>query len=320
MFNQSQIPTNDTSDNSNSTGQIKEVWNDNLEEEFKVINEQVERYNYVAMDTEYPGIYSAFQADNTNKEAGYRFIKSNVDQLKLIQVGITLCDENGDLPSPIATWQFNFKFNISTDKYCADSINLLKDAGIDFKSLNDFGINPLQFADQLLSSGMVQNDEVKWITFHGSFDFAYLVKNLLYQPLPNTMDDFMSTLRMFFPTIYDLKIIVSEMHDIKNGSQSKLAMDLDLKRTGTQHQAGSDSHQTLLSFFKIRKNFFKEGFAAKIINKIYGLSNETGIYHQTVYTGLDAQNNYVYPYLHLYIYVWAGYFMILNIFSIILNF
>ena len=42
---------------------------------------------------------------------------------------------------------FNFKFNISTDKYVADSINLLKDAGIDFKSLNDFGINPLQFAD-----------------------------------------------------------------------------------------------------------------------------------------------------------------------------
>lgn len=60
--------------------QIKEVWADNLEEEFKILNELVEDYPYVAMDTEYPGIYTAFQSDNTTKEAGYRFIKANVDQ------------------------------------------------------------------------------------------------------------------------------------------------------------------------------------------------------------------------------------------------
>ena len=55
------------------------------------------------------------------------------------------------------------------------------------------------------------------------------------------MDQFMEHIRMFFPTVYDLKIIVAEMNDLKSGSLSKLAMDLDIRRTGSQHQAGSDS-------------------------------------------------------------------------------
>lgn len=177
---------------------IKEVWSENQEEEFKVINEQIEKYNYVGMDTEYPGIYTPFQSDNTNKDAGYRFIKANVDQLKQIQVGQTLSDENGETPSPVCTWQFNFKFNQGTDKYVADSINLQKDAGIDFKNLTEFGIDPLAFADQLTSSGLVLNDDIKWVTFHGSFDFAYLLKNLINSELPGTMDQFMDCLRQFF--------------------------------------------------------------------------------------------------------------------------
>jgi len=135
--------------------QIKEVWADNLEEEFKIINELVDDYPYIAMDTEYPGIYTAFQSDNTTKDAGYRFIKANVDQLKLIQVGITLSNEEGESPQPISTWQFNFQFNLQNDKYVAESINLLKDAGIEFKNLTEFGIDPIQFADLLTSSGMV---------------------------------------------------------------------------------------------------------------------------------------------------------------------
>jgi len=40
----------------------------------------IEKIKYVGMDTEYPGIYSAFQNEANTKEAGYKFIKSNVDQ------------------------------------------------------------------------------------------------------------------------------------------------------------------------------------------------------------------------------------------------
>ena len=38
------------------TLRIREVWADNLEEEMAIINEVVEEFNYLAMDTEFPGV------------------------------------------------------------------------------------------------------------------------------------------------------------------------------------------------------------------------------------------------------------------------
>jgi CCR4-NOT transcription complex subunit 7/8 len=39
-------------------------------------------------------------------------VKVNVDNLKLIQVGITLSDNNGQLAPGICSWQFNLTFDI----------------------------------------------------------------------------------------------------------------------------------------------------------------------------------------------------------------
>jgi len=39
-------------------------------------------------------------------------MRSNVDLLKTIQVGLTLADEEGNLPQDSCTWQFNFHFDI----------------------------------------------------------------------------------------------------------------------------------------------------------------------------------------------------------------
>lgn len=49
-----------------------------------------EGYTWVAMDTEFPGIVYNYVIDNNSPEMGYNILKMNVDNLKLIQAGITL--------------------------------------------------------------------------------------------------------------------------------------------------------------------------------------------------------------------------------------
>lgn len=62
-------------------------------------------------------------------------IRENVNNLKLIQLGITLSSPEGEFPKPIGTWQFNFKFDLTSEKWNKSSIDLLKNSGIDFDKL-----------------------------------------------------------------------------------------------------------------------------------------------------------------------------------------
>ncbi len=111
-------------------------------------------------------------------------IKSNVDILNLIQVGITISDENGDMPSPLSTWQFNFNFDLDNDLNKQASIDMLKDCGIDFEKLKTRGINPRYFAEKVTMSGLIINPNIKWICYHGCYDFAYLLKIAMNEELP----------------------------------------------------------------------------------------------------------------------------------------
>jgi len=259
-----------------ASDEIVNVWDDNLETEFDKIMGLIDRYKFISMDTEFPGI--CVTGDNMT---GYSFIKNNVDKLRLIQVGITLANEQGDMPSPVNTWQFNFKFDLENDDHAKESINLLKEAGIDFEQLNSRGIHDLRFAELLYSTGLILNEEMNWITFHGAFDFGYLLRSITNKDLPSSVDRFYKSLKEFFPTVYDLKILVNEVPEIKNGSLTKLGNDLEVKRSGIQHQAGSDAYLTSQCFFKIKKSYFKSGIPKKTYNRIYGLLQE---YSQQAYS------------------------------------
>ena len=151
---------------------------------------------------------------------------------------------------------------------------MLKEAGIDFEAIAERGIDPIMFAEGFLSSGLILNDDIYWITFHGAFDFAYFVKVLSNSVLPQTIEKFKTSMRMFFPNVADIKVIMKEVHDLKMGALAKLARDLDLKRIGTMHQAGSDAEITLRCYFKLKDEYFKNGISPKLLNKVFGLSSE----------------------------------------------
>ncbi|XP_008220692.1 PREDICTED: probable CCR4-associated factor 1 homolog 7 [Prunus mume] len=260
--------------------QIREVWSDNLDEEFAIIREIVEKYNYVAMDTEFPGVVlrpvGAFKNIN---DYNYQTLKDNVDMLKLIQLGLTFSDKNGKLPDLDTQnqyiWQFNFReFNVSEDIFASDSIELLRQCGIDFKKNNEKGIDVKRFGELLVSSGVVLNAEVHWVTFHSGYDFGYLLKLLTGVSLPDSQAGFFELIKAFFPVVYDIKHLMKFCNSL-HGGLNKLAELLEVERVGVCHQAGSDSLLTACTFRKLRDTFFG-GTAEKYAGVLYGLGVENG--------------------------------------------
>ncbi|KAF3786650.1 putative CCR4-associated factor 1-like protein 7 [Nymphaea thermarum] len=260
----------------NDSIHIREVWADNLEDEFGLIREIVDDYPYIAMDTEFPGIVLRPVGNfKTSSEYHYKTLKANVDLLKLIQLGLTFSDDSGNLPTcgtdRFCIWQFNFReFNVAEDVYANDSIELLRQSGIDFKKNNDKGVDAQRFAELLMSSGIVLNDSVHWVTFHSGYDFGYLLKLLTCQNLPETQVGFFNLIKMYFPTVYDIKHLMKFCNSL-HGGLNKLAELLDVERIGICHQAGSDSLLTSCTFRKLKESFFNgstEKYAGVLPNEI----------------------------------------------------
>lgn len=55
--------------------------------------------------------------------------------------------------------------SLSEDMYAQDSIDMLTGAGIQFKRHEEEGIELDQFAELLMSSGLVLSEDITWITF-----------------------------------------------------------------------------------------------------------------------------------------------------------
>jgi len=244
---------------STSATEIREVWSYNLYEEFTQICQLVRDFPFVAMDTEFPGIVAKPMGNfNSMDEYKYQLVKCNVDLLKMIQLGITLFDAQGNRPKGVCTWQFNFKFSLNEDLYAEESIDLLMNSGIQFSQHSSEGVEPSDFAEMLLSSGLVLMDNVTWLTFHSAYDFGYLLRQLTCQQLPESETEFLETLRVYFPNMYDIKYLMASTDNL-NGGLQKVANELRVKRIGSQHQAGSDSLLTGQVFFKMYKEYFREG-------------------------------------------------------------
>ena len=270
---------------------IRNVWEDNLEEEFMNIQSILPLFPYVAMDTEFPGIV-ARPLGNFRSQAEYLYasLRCNVDMLRIIQLGLTLCDEQGNFPiEGPCTWQFNFRFSLDEDAYAQESIDLLSKSGLDFTSHQRRGISVDHFGCLLIQSGLVMMSGITWISFHSIFDFGYLFKVMTCNPLPLDDLEFLQNLNIFFPRFYDIKLLMRVGRNLKGGLQD-LADDLKIQRIGTQHQAGSDALLTAQVFFKLRELYFDNGKIdyERYANQLYGL---TSLYNPASATGTSTGSN-----------------------------
>ncbi|CCI48565.1 hypothetical protein ABG067_007208 [Albugo candida] len=258
--------------------EIRDVWASNLDESMKIIRHIVERNCYVALDTEYPGVVARpIGSFTTSSNYQYQTLRCNVDLLRIIQLGVAFFNEDGTYINDCPVWQFNFKFSLSEDMYAQDSIEILKQAGIDFAKHEEMGIEVARFGELLVPSGLVLTDNVKWVSFHGSSDFGYLLKVLTCNTLPSEEEAFFDLLHTYFPFTYDLKHVAMDFDKV--GGLSRLAEDLHVERIGTMHQAGSDALLTATTFFKMVQVFFDGNVetAFKYSGQLYGLGNSNSL-------------------------------------------
>jgi len=279
--------------------------------------ENKERQLTACQDTEFPGLVARpMGAFRGKSDYHYQCLRCNVDLLKIIQLGITLFSEDGESPPPTllssdpefnipgsrkygggiiqlpCTWQFNFKFSLKDDMYSEVSIEALRQAGVDFPSLERDGIDPFDFGSLLISSGLVCDEDVRWISFHGGYDFGYLTKLLICDPLPDDEREFDMLMKKWFPSIYDIKYLMKyaiKQHTMgqltpldagsaeilskfeqKSGLEN-IAETLKIKRQGAAHQAGSDSLVTGKAFFKMRERIFNGEIGDEHLGKVWGL-------------------------------------------------
>jgi CCR4-NOT transcription complex subunit 7/8 len=237
------------------------------------IRELIETHPYVAMDTEFPGVVARPVSETYSPDYHYKSLKVNVDLLKIIQLGLSFADEEGNLAKGCPCWQFNFKFSLQDDMFAQDSIDLLVNSGISFADHATRGIDPLRFGELLMVSGLVLDERVKWVSFHSGYDYGYLLKLLTTVELPSDEKGFFETLRLYFPTIYDIKFMTSLL-DGHFGGLQKLADDLNCPRMGPEHQAGSDSLLTMTTYFALARARFQTSFGeiddSKYKNELFG--------------------------------------------------
>ncbi|XVE61419.1 hypothetical protein DITRI_Ditri06bG0038300 [Diplodiscus trichospermus] len=147
-----------------------------------------------------------------------RILKANVDLLKLIQLGLTLSDGEGNLPDRGSQnqfiWEFNFKeFDVANDDHAYDSVELLRRQGMDFEKNREFGIDSVRFAELMVSSGLVLNEAV---------------------------------------TVYDVKHLMRFCAGLYGGVD-RASKALGVKRTiGKSHQACSDSMLPLDAWLEVK--------------------------------------------------------------------
>jgi hypothetical protein len=90
--------------------------------------------------------------------------------------------------------------------FAQDSIDMLISCGIDFEKFEKTGIDIHRFGELMMMSGLTLNDDVKWLSFHGGYDFGYLLKTLTCQDLPTEESAFIELLHLYFPSIFDIKV------------------------------------------------------------------------------------------------------------------
>lgn len=243
---------------------IADVWAQNFEEERGRLLAVVERCRYAAVDFEFPGVVRPSSAPLAPRSAEERYaeLRGSVDSTKPIQLGLALFGKDGE---QLGCWQFNLHFDERNDRAEASALRFLRaTVGMNLRRHATDGVDTSAVGELLVSSGLVLTEDIRWLTFHGMYDFAYLLRVVTGGAMPLTLAAFDRALDDHFPRRLDIK------RYLPRGSLSHLGEEFGLRRQGHAHHGGSDALLTAELFFKISRHV---GDAIRD-GRLYGLHSE----------------------------------------------
>ncbi|KAA0044541.1 putative CCR4-associated factor 1-like protein 8 [Cucumis melo var. makuwa] len=198
----------------------------------------------IAMDTEFPDFLRS-TSRGAPEEHLYQDLKFNLNHLKILQLGLTLMDENEHVG---LSWVFTFSdFDEQTDFSSPTSIQYLKN-----KKQRKDGIPSAEFRHAFLPI-FFSNQITKWITFHGIHDVAYLLKLMMIRTMPDSMVEFAIIAQCHLGTVNDLKHIIRNCEHLMNGELGLKRLVELLNVNDTIFNGGSDSLLIALAYAKMKK-------------------------------------------------------------------
>ncbi|CAL9758415.1 unnamed protein product, partial [Musa acuminata subsp. burmannicoides] len=232
-------------------------------------------FRYAAIDTEFSGFIRP-TPPYASEEDRYADVKYNVDRMKLIQLGITLFDENGSTPWQGCCWQFNFSdFDPLVHPSSPKSLELLRRSGHDLEGNRRNGINGDKWSNVLRNKLFDRRYGSVYVTFHGLYDVAYVIKLITGgAPLPPTLREFIAAARRVFGALYDIKYIAKYCDGLsgREFGLTSLAQELVVQQDGNPHQAAYDSLSISRVFNEMNRRY-NIGGNERFVSVLYGLEN-----------------------------------------------
>lgn len=268
---------------------IRDVWQSNLDSEFKIIQTTVDKYPVVALKVLSLPLISKTGSDFRSQ---YQQMKEKVDMTTVIQLGMTLMDRAGKLPPGSFAWQFNFRLN-QNDDTCTQIVRSVPKSGTGSRQQEKVAIDVSEFSELLISSGIVLNDDVICVSFDAGQDFGHLLKWLTGRHLPAEETDFIGLLLTYFPVLYDVKyltkscknmngdlrvVCIHSVFDVHDQAvlSFQVANRLGIQRLKSPHQTGADSLMIAMIFHKMRELYFENMIDYKYCGQVIGLGSSPG--------------------------------------------
>ncbi|XP_078438622.1 putative CCR4-associated factor 1 homolog 8 [Wolffia australiana] len=236
----------------------------------------VELAPFAAIDTEFPGFvhHTPFSAESRER---YEDVRRNVDGMHIVQLGVSFFDPNGRR----CTWQFNFNdFDLSSPSHLRwdASVELLKNSGIDFARTRSEGVDSGDLSERLRKNQWMGMPKPVWVTYHGLYDVAYLVKLLTGKPLPRTLPEFARLVGCCLGDVVDVKHLsrfIGGFHlGLSRLSEFWGVEVLDGWDGTTAHQAGVDSLRTGAVYLSMLSKFDEDETDDEFHGVLFGIEEE----------------------------------------------